>query len=121
MTKVARKDYGENAILPDSNPTLKRVKFINAPKSFQSLGLNHNKPKWLNVTEENIDALPTNTRYIEGNVEGHVESITTTGVDPDITLASLVLAYSKDGEKITKTLTRDELLASGTIYFATTD
>jgi hypothetical protein len=117
MAKMQRKDYAAAAVVDHSQETLKRVHTMNTPFSVQSLGLHHNKEKHIPVTSENVDALETNTRYIEGNVEGYVKTVT----QFEGATTEVVFGYLKDGEEVTKTLTKDELLDSQTIFFTTTD
>lgn len=125
MARVERKDYAEAAIVAPSNPTFKRVRQENTPKSIRATGHDNlaNKNKHIPVTEENLETIDTNTRVLQGNIEKHVKSITTTGVAPDEVFASMVIAYNDldTGKEVTETWTKAEILASSSINFATTD
>jgi hypothetical protein len=71
------------------------------------------------VTSENLNALETNTRVLEGNIEKYVKTVTKTGVAPDEVLTSAVIAWldDKDVEQ-TQSLTKAQFLASTTIFLA---
>lgn len=119
MSPMPSKSYGADAIVSPSNPTLKRVNTLNSPLSAEATGLDHVPSKHIPVTSENLNALETNTRVLEGNIEKYVKTVTKTGVAPDEVLTSAVIAWSDDKDvEQTQTLTKAQFLASTTIFLA---
>ena len=118
---MSRKDYGANAQVAESNETVKRANFDNSPYSVTSTGHNHIKDKYIPVTDENVEALVQGTRFMQGNREGYVKTVTDDGGDP-AAFASAELAYQKDGEEVVLgDFTKAELLNMPNLFFATTD
>lgn len=114
MGASPRKDYGAAAIVPASNPTVKRVNTLNAPFSIEDTGHGIVKEKFIPMTSENLDALVTGTRVLDPPQEKYVKTVTkAAGV-----LTSAVIGHLYNGEEVVKTYTKSELLTSSTIFLA---
>lgn len=116
MGRMARKDYGEGANVPASNPTLKRVNTQNSPYSVQATGHDLPNSKLIPLDSANLNALVPGTRVLDIQREKYVKSVSkTTGV-----LDECVIGYRDDltGDEVTKTYTKDELLNSSSIFLA---
>ncbi len=115
MGASPRKDYGAAAVVPLSNPTVKRVMTQNAPFSIQATGHDLVPGKHIPLTSENLDALVTGTRVLDVPQEKYVKAVTSNlGV-----LTSADIGHRNDkGEEVVKTYTKAELLASTTIFLA---
>ena len=116
MAKMERKDYGADAIVSPSNPTVKRVNTQNSPYSTQATGHDLPNSKLIPLNSENLDALVTGTRVLDGQLEKTVKTVNKTSNVLDDAVISYIDAYT--GEEVTKTYTKNELLASSTIFLA---
>lgn len=120
MGATTRKDYGSNAIVSPSNPTMRAIGNINAPYSVQATGHDKNvtganSGNVIDITSANLDVLAVNTRVLQGNRIGYVKSVVI-GEDPDPeVLETCTIRFLGDlGEEdaIDVDYTKDELLAS---------
>lgn len=111
---MTRKDYGEAAIVPESNPVMKRINALNAPNSSQAT-----LPNW--ESDDNVftdyDAIALNQRVLYGNKDGYVSDVTM----DDAVLGSIDVTFkrefvelgSEDGPEMgTITYTKAELEAT---------
>ena len=116
MGASARKDYGEDAIVLPSNPTVKRVHTLNAPFSVQATGHDLPNAKLIPLNSENLDALEPGTRVLDVQIEKYVKSVDKT----DDVLNSAVIGHTDQytGEEVVETYTKDDLLRSTSIFLA---
>lgn len=110
MGSIPRKDYGEAAIVKDSNPVMKRVNSMNAPHSIQATGADKMEGKVVAITTvAEFNALTPYQRVLLGNREGYIKTVT----------ASTSLVYAvKDQEKEEEltTLTVQQVIDSGNLF-----
>jgi len=112
---MTRKDYGTDAIVPDSTELMKSVKQVNSPYSVQALGYSLTRDRMdslvLPATRTELGSLD---RVLQGNSIGYVVSnAVTTNV-----ITALVVGIVKPGQLATvnKTLTDAQIVSQSEFF-----
>lgn len=117
----SRKDYGTDAIIPQSNEALKRVTNVNAPFSTQALG---NDFKNNQLLPENYDSIKEGDMLLRGNIQETVTEVIINGSGLEPVLESIVtekpfvdidMRETNEESPIETTYTKAELLADSCI------
>lgn len=115
---VTRKDYGANAKVPASNPTMREISAINSPYSVQATGYDRDINPYIVLDSAGLDLLKRGTRVLFGNKDGYVKTVTYDG--SRVLVSAVITTLDKEKNEVDTTYTKAEILALGNIFFVTT-